>query len=103
AQLKRATRYDPEMHIPSEAEKEYGVGSEPLVRFAMRDGRVVALCRVVDDGAAILWDVLRVADEVGPFPYDDRRNEKHEGLGGERPNIAALVQKIEAAADSLDG
>uniref|UniRef100_UPI0037846692 hypothetical protein n=1 Tax=Pseudolysinimonas sp. TaxID=2680009 RepID=UPI0037846692 len=72
-QLKRAAKkYDPEMHTPSEAEKEFGVGTEPLVRFTMKDGRIVALCRVVDDGAAILWDVLRVADEEGPFPYDDR-------------------------------
>lgn len=96
-----AGKYNPEMYTPSGAELEHGLGEEPLVRLTLKDGQVVAMCRLIDDGATILCDVYTVAEEGAEFPFSDGEPAREEGLHGELPKIGSLVEKIEAAADSL--
>lgn len=96
-----ANKYSPEMYTPSGAELEHGLGSEPLVRLTLREGKVVAMCWMVDGGAKIMGEVYEVAEEGAPLPFADGKSVSVEGIHGEPPSIGALVEQIKAAADKL--
>lgn len=90
-------RYGPETYTPTEAEQEYGVGADPVVRLTITEA-VIALCRVDADGS-ILCDVLRAASGDAGLPYDRTKQVREELLPGEDlPRLGRLVSNIEQAA-----
>lgn len=101
--LGRAAKdYTPEMHTPTDAETEYGVGTEPVVCLTLSEG-VTALCRVVYQGETpgIQYDVLRLRDPDSEYPFDRVGDTSWARHNEELLPIVALLKDIEAARKKL--
>jgi len=102
AGLQRAVKkYRPEMHTPTYAETELGVGGEPLVHLTLVEGQVIALCRVADGENNVLCDVLSLATPESSAPYDNGVQVEAEGFEGEPLPLAALMRKLDEALEGI--